>query len=1575
MPSLYAEHINRHLVDNGLDSLDKLRHHQTVVDQFKAKVTSEFFDPIGQKHNLHYAMSILFVYEYFIHGPGYRLNRNPFQVSSLPIIESWTSKLAKTDDNAQVGLAKYCFMTMGVFSAEGQASDTVQDNLQGLQKALASLPPESTAVDEFRQLLANATGAQAANAEATPTTGTIFDDTLIDQYNSVSRLVWTKWQTILNDQTPTTFWQTGIRNAQARESSTERPLGPAVGHIAMTATTIVHGPDLESWCAAHNSADYMNSSAPPLKNTVTTLNPLTVWMPGLMPNQYDGVPPPGLTCFIAGTQVRTESGSLPIELLKEGDRICTRVEPKQWGLRSCELVKSPAPSLIYGFNGDPAFFTAGHVFHTTTGLRALRPDIAYAENPWIECGQLSTGNQLLRIGSDNKYEPVLIRSIDSEPTTQEYVYGVHLREGLRSYHANGYLVALNYPEITVSMIAKRLMALSPAARLSILQTMKELQPILQRFGASTILETLSRESESNNLSFGGKVPAARPFLARDLDMPYIMSFPDTSKYGPQLELLHGVLHIDGKFCVRAAFREESLSWSRPMLGGLWEHAHCTFHNHGQQAFGYVVYTTEQEEDTEDSITTKAIAFELTPGTLETVRPSGSALATEPSARLAAMADTVPSTMIATSAMVTTVPSNADVGVTRKSVSFALAYDPSAYDPSGKTKSNPTIPCGNVVLPTKANRYSFAKLAFDDYDQVQKQLAEKAKNDKTHLSSLDLAKFYKHTVRYDSRQVEHHKFELLQAQPLIEASDEFPVWKAANQKDYLEMEPPRKELHYTNIGLDANFVITELFKTIELEKSLPDANGIIAFTGLAKSYSSLSEGNEGASHIVVGTYVKPTTTTSAAASLQAVSAAASSNRTVTSAHSEPHMLTLALATGAVREEKTDRLQALGKIALDLKAVNSNAQTTMSNVMQWHMKAEDRKLFFNAVDKPTGLPAELTTSIEGTEEATWIRDTYANAYICQILTHSDGQIGSEYRFTEQEKKNVNYFWNGNGPNCLAKSTIYKNLERTISRYQIRQMYKVIDKIHKESTGLEYSNSLYDAYTSDLTIGGLANIDPTTGTSLLAKICTIMDALDDGAETERQIDESVNDKKAIRDTNANHLVLAATSYQKGAVWMYQYWGLKTDADRTQMLEDAWLEDTLRNLVEKVLNQDPSVTGPVSQALNDAMKKYAETIEGWGRMSQKQKVQHILLDIGDRVKDMMKVVGKMLGWVEQGAQWVWQQGYQVVAGWFNNGRALGNAVDHVLQENPVGFVKGPLFSSLMFIVGMAAMGVTIWCVSDTWSDASPSDKGLMITIVLASLNQMAEFGVDAVYSIMRYQNGAFSEAAELAIHAKFDQIARRNLGSKWAAVLEDPLVTGVYRIREAERAENIAALVAGAEESAENNLAKDVAVSELKKLAPIKKSFNIVRSVIAIIGCVISIGIAIFMTWSLIHDWDKMGPTSRIFHTILTVLQCIEAAVALVVIGVGGISVFCYRTGTRSPANETFQGYITWGTAILVGATTTTAIGTFAVAAASVFAAVALVIAVYVQVPTRRSALAKVLSTGTGFRFPFWLYGSLWN
>jgi hypothetical protein len=75
------------------------------------------------------------------------------------------------------------------------------------------------------------------------------------------------------------------------------------------------------------------------------------------------------------------------------------------------------------------------------------------ENPWADVGRLDNGHVLLRLNTkSNSYEPVVIRSISTQIMDNlTRVYGVHLREGRRSYHANNYLVAVNYPEVSVNL--------------------------------------------------------------------------------------------------------------------------------------------------------------------------------------------------------------------------------------------------------------------------------------------------------------------------------------------------------------------------------------------------------------------------------------------------------------------------------------------------------------------------------------------------------------------------------------------------------------------------------------------------------------------------------------------------------------------------------------------------------------------------------------------------------------------------------------------------------------------------------------------------------------------------------------------------------------------------------------------------------------------------------------------------------------------------------------------------------------------------------------------------------------------
>ncbi|KAJ0150887.1 Guanine nucleotide exchange factor SRM1 [Fusarium oxysporum f. sp. albedinis] len=338
-----------------------------------------------------------------------------------------------------------------------------------------------------------------------------------------------------------------------------------------------------------------------------------VQRPGRL-SQYKHQPPsnngPG-TCFVAGTRIITKSGNKPIEDLEENDWVLTNGANDEWGLVSDERVVIPVDSpIIYGFNDEAPFFTAGHVFHTTTGLRALDAELAMKENPWAEVGRLSAGHILYRLGKDGRtYDQVPILDINwrQMPEVTE-VYGVHLREGRRSYHANDYLVMVNYPEITLKRICSTLATFSQEDQVRLLQSLKELNPLFERFGIATVSEMVQREVDAakNNLTarmynvtenkLAGLAHASVCFNPEEIptvdysQLPYAL---------PVVTLFDGVILVNGVVCEygRVDNANSEVRWSRFISQNMVEHGVLSIQDpRYHSGIGQICYSTDYDGD-------------------------------------------------------------------------------------------------------------------------------------------------------------------------------------------------------------------------------------------------------------------------------------------------------------------------------------------------------------------------------------------------------------------------------------------------------------------------------------------------------------------------------------------------------------------------------------------------------------------------------------------------------------------------------------------------------------------------------------------------------------------------------------------------------------------------------------------------------------------------------------------------------------------------------------------------------------------------------------------------------------------
>ena len=145
-------------------------------------------------------------------------------------------------------------------------------------------------------------------------------------------------------------------------------------------------------------------------------------------------------CFVAGTKVMLANGQkVSIEHLKAGDIL---LGSKGAQNKIAKLVIMPQKDWkIYAFNGGRYFVTENHIFKTTTGWKAINPELARQENPQLKIDKLNINDQLLTLQGTMR-----IKTIKSKIFKDSVVYNPALdNNSNHEYYADDFLVH-NKPE-------------------------------------------------------------------------------------------------------------------------------------------------------------------------------------------------------------------------------------------------------------------------------------------------------------------------------------------------------------------------------------------------------------------------------------------------------------------------------------------------------------------------------------------------------------------------------------------------------------------------------------------------------------------------------------------------------------------------------------------------------------------------------------------------------------------------------------------------------------------------------------------------------------------------------------------------------------------------------------------------------------------------------------------------------------------------------------------------------------------------------------------------------------------------
>lgn len=790
----------------------------------------------------------------------------------------------------------------------------------------------------------------------------------------------------------------------------------------MSQVTTVWGPEAELWLRAQSF----------FVNNLT--NRETHWED-----------PPGTAgCFVSGTLVFVDSTAgleqVPIESISSGMRVLARANTGEFGIRSDETVALPVTkgAFIYGFNGEKPFFTSNHVFFTTTGLRALNPLLAKDENPWLDVGVLSIGDTLLWTTDGKSYELRQIRTFERQcMSAAGVVYGLHFREGLRSYHANGYLVALNYPELTVQRLLASLAKLPLRERVKAeVDLIKSKSLLTKTIGPVAVraLETALRTPHDKraqvtpapidhrfpHASQHGCPSEPQPASRHHVPITQVIQSYDLKKpagaqpsAGPStLTLAHGIVMVDGKHVPRASLTAVGqVRWTRQLTTGEWEHGALHLAPDRLCGWGSTMVTDNPDPESQGA-----------------ALPAPSNLTAAPVSGLSDRARTVEAvkpTPAAVSAVATGTLYHTKVGNTLYTNETASKAD---AEPEAERNSNYL----DLRLTIKVSSLLRGTVYLPEIDKVWGDSTAYVTNCIPTPNGLSITVTMKQSAL---------------------SSDELAA-----------ALHPKQLFTYLTATFDFNYH---------------------HFHGHVCYYDAQARGSEGKIVALHGTSTSHSETLSAAHAAATPMLVSSPGAYPVRLHSSPALSTANLANNASDVNLTDL--ATMDVPDDAE-LHENAMTQIKNTMYYTMPEDRLKTFFG-MQRPADLDVRLSVNLPG-DVRDFTRDKFGTAFLSQGLS-SDGPAMP--KFTPRDLTNLHYYWNGKGASCLSQAPEYATLTKIAAAVAFAKAVPRLATYLASPKGEKWADELFEALVGDPdALSGLFVTVVSGGKNLVMKHCYVMEAL---------------------------------------------------------------------------------------------------------------------------------------------------------------------------------------------------------------------------------------------------------------------------------------------------------------------------------------------------------------------------------------------------------------------------------------------------------------------------------------------------
>ncbi|KAH8429650.1 uncharacterized protein LDX57_007322 [Aspergillus melleus] len=1156
--------------------------------------------------------------------------------------------------------------------------------------------------------------------------------------------------------------------------------------------------------------------------------------------------------IVAGTQIAlVDRQSVPVEELVPGDQVLSLASedgPNQSAQVSDSMFPQQATVPLVGFNNGDPFAPTWQVFHTTTGLRAVDPEAAMHQNPWLKVGRLLAGHIVYRLKGNNDkaknmYERFSIKSIERTTPVLRTVYELRLHDAVRLHHSNGFLVQVNFPEITVDYVASLLKALPAAKRMTLLYALEDLRPLFERFGASSIADRLHAEIYGGRRYKKGPLRGVpKPKFQRNASLTNVTrSFKLKSTQGTlsKVALVEGFLLLDGEVQNRATLDEQTntVRWTRkvtvPDGKTKYEFGMFRLYSAGRGGNGLLFYTNEpnpKKVPKDKVIRFRAASNQNSRGLDDTAgetSPEDQGEAEEGSIMDEKSAPRI-----------------------NFANDYAVKVDKTIWE-KGTLLEKPRDPVnfGIISLGTETmdDGVEIPVVAIPVLDQLQQEIN---KVSKTKIGKLYTSYEWDYSPPDDKDKTVHRT--------IVEFNN------AALLPFITDGGPDYKTFGLTfNKTLQSAFRLPVLFHSLYVETSWDE----MSLTGALYEYDPQYRGMKGSRHLLVGDYADDDFNLKAqrAKISKAFSDFAKPGVPI---QRDPHLQPPAV-TKELTTMSATKLQDLKELPnYKEAAVHSATQDLVQRMVWWHMDASQRQTFTTA-DKPPDedLPRELRENLDPKLKE-FIRNKYGPAFISRSITqirqHKD-------KFTEEERKKVWYWWEGSGPTCLSRSKEFQQLNNLASIHAMR-------KLHSDTL---------DKYLPEAQKWAEALLDHLCKPPVLKSIM--------GDRISGKLGNIVNKECCILNTLAPNSNLPDKWFKKMISYASSH--MTNIPDITEEVKDwqrQWLYGIMEELIFRVLSNDDSIVKAVRDGLEEDLKEFEKANNLNSELNAKDRARNIMEKqsvLAFESANWLSAIGKSLALIPKAFS-----GTRLFQ-WF--GRAFGEVLNKVGSK-----VAGAKFMLGVTVISMASYSIgqiynLVGAIVD-WNNLNGSQRAVVILETIRTVVTALDQVKDA-WNRVKTKTGTPTQIA-------LDEfVLDRSLGN---AIESDPKrisnvadeVHGPHGLQE-----GVSKKVNGGGLPAHDEVIKGDGERWTEKIneppgdvppgaKDDAKRFSMQGKWLQCLNVILGLGVGVAMTFSLVHDWDNLTDVGKVINTLSVVVQFLTVILDLVELG-AAVGLFVL-TGTMAVA-----------------------------------------------------------------------------